>query len=193
MSVFFGCKISLPDLTKTAQQPKISESTQEDQDWAGQGVLVGCPQLPPHLVSTNESERHLSEPIKATAPLAAQQSAPDLGRGCFWQLGCKFSGLESSHHGPLSGQEAQIWAHSSTPYGRKTKSSWNPGRGELHAELSTELPQSLGIPASRLDQIWRALRTSSRPEFVLKLLRIELLPQVCLFSLPASVLPSSPS
>ena len=83
MSVFFGCKISLSDLTKTAQQPKISESSQEDQDWAGHGVLVGCPQLPPHLVSTNESERHLSEPIKATAPLAAQQSAPDLGRGCF--------------------------------------------------------------------------------------------------------------
>ena len=45
-----------------------------------------APQLPPQLVPTNESERHLSEPIKPTELPAAPQSAPGLSRGCSPQL-----------------------------------------------------------------------------------------------------------
>ena len=86
MSVLSNCKEAAKSVGLASKQLttlKSQSPPRTNQDWAGHGVLVGCPQLPPHLVSTNESERHLSEPIKATAPLAAQQSAPDLGRGCF--------------------------------------------------------------------------------------------------------------
>ena len=50
------------------------------------GFLVGSPQLPPYLVPTNQSERYLSEPIKATGRPVAPQSAPILCRGCCSRL-----------------------------------------------------------------------------------------------------------
>ena len=57
-----------------------------EEQWAAHRGVVSSPQLPPHLVPTNESERHLSEPIKPTELPAAPQSAPGLSRGCSRQL-----------------------------------------------------------------------------------------------------------
>ena len=82
------------------------------------GFLVGSPQLPPYLVPTNQSERYLSEPIKATGRPVAPQSAPILCRGCCSRLrGFNPKSGSKSSHGHLSGQEAQIRARSTASHG----------------------------------------------------------------------------
>ena len=82
------------------------------------GFLVGSPQLPPYLVPTNQSERYLSEPIKATGRPVAPQSAPILCRGCCSRLrGFNPKAGSRSSHGHLSGQEAQIRARSTASHG----------------------------------------------------------------------------
>ena len=82
------------------------------------GFLVGSPQLPPYLVPTNQSERYLSEPIKATGRPVAPQSAPILCRGCCSRLrGFNPKAGSKSSHGHLSGQEAQIRARSTASHG----------------------------------------------------------------------------